>query len=80
MTAKIFDLGVAKILNLDPKDRIMTTTPGTPIYMPPEVMKLNPKYNTSIDVFSYGILIIHVLSGSLPEPQVEPTQVTKGGK
>ena len=80
MTAKISDLGVARILDLDPKDCNMTTAPGTPIYMPPEVMKSNPKYNASIDTFSYGILMIHVLSGSLPEPQVEPIQVAKGGK
>ena len=80
MTAKISDLGVARILNLDPNDGNMTRAPSTPTYMPPEVMKSSPKYNTSIDTFSYGILMIHMLSGCLPQPQVEPTQVAKGGK
>ena len=65
MTAKISDLGVARILNLTPLQvSRMTQNPGTAAYMPPEVMIANPKYNTSIDVFSYGILMIHVLSGS----------------
>ena len=39
MTAKISDLGVARILNLTPLQvSRMTQTPGTPAYMPPEVM------------------------------------------
>ena len=70
MSAKISDLGVARILNMTQGS--MTQTPGTPAYnMPPEVMKANPNYTTSIDVFSYGILMIHVLSEQWPEPQIE---------
>ena len=72
MTAKIADLGVARILNLTPlhvKISRMTETPGTPAYMPPEVMIANPKYDTSVDVFSYGIMMIHMFSGRWPEPQ-----------
>ena len=53
MTAKISDLDVARILNLTPLQvSRMTQTPGTPAYMPPEVMKANPKYDTSVDEFS----------------------------
>ena len=75
MTAKISDLGVARILNLTPLQvSRMTQTPGTPAYMPPEVMVANPKYDTAIDEFSYGILMIHVLSGRWPDPQVGPTR------
>ena len=48
----------------------MTQTPGTPAYMPPEVMVANPKYDTSVDEFSYGITMIHIFSGRWPEPQV----------
>ena len=76
MTAKISDLGVARILNLTPLQvSRMTETPGTPAYMPPEVMIANPKYDTSIDEFSYGILMIHVFSGRWPEPQVGQTRI-----
>ena len=71
MTAKISDLGVARILNLTPLQvSRMTQTPGTPAYMPPEVMVANPKYDTSVDEFSYGIMMIHMFSGQWPEPQV----------
>ena len=76
MTAKISDLGVARILNLTPQQASrMTQTPGIPTYMPPEVMVANPKYDTSVDEFSYGILMIHMFSGQWPEPQIGPTQV-----
>ena len=70
MTAKIGDLGVARILNLTPLD--LTETPGTPAYMPPEVMVADPQYNESLDVFSYGILMIHIFSGRWPLPTVYP--------
>ena len=79
MTAKISDLGVARILNLTPLQvSRMTQTPGTPAYMPPEVMVANPKYDTSVDEFSYGILMIHMFSGRWPEPQVGPVRVESG--
>ena len=79
MTAKISDLGVAKILNLTPLQvSRMTQTPGTPAYMPPEVMIADPKYDTSVDEFSYGILMIHIFSGRWPEPQVGPSRVEAG--
>ncbi len=76
MNAKISDLGVARILSLTPLQfSHMTQTPGTPAYMPPEVMVANPKYDTSIDVFSFGVMIVHVLSGQWPEPQIGPNKI-----
>ena len=75
MTAKISDLGMARILNLTPLQvSRMTQTPGTPAYMPPEVMIANPEYDTSVDQFSYGIMMIHMFSGRWPEPQVGQTR------
>ena len=70
MKAKISDLGMARIVHQNPlQASCMTETPGTPVYMPPEVMVANPSYDTSIDEFSYGVLMIHVLTGKWPEPQ-----------
>ena len=72
MTAKISDLGVARILNLTPQQMSrMTSTPGTPAYMPPEAMRANPRYDARMDEFSYGILMIHVLCGKWPLPVCE---------
>ena len=81
MTAKISDLGVARILNVSPPQVSgMTQTPGTPTYMPPEVMVANPKYDTSVDVFSYGIMMIHVFSGQWPEPRVGQNRTELDGR
>ena len=46
----------------------MTTAPGTQSYMPPEALKHNPTYNTKIDCFSCGVMILHVLCGRWPLP------------
>ena len=80
MTAKISDLGVARIFNkLTPLQvSQLTNTPGTPAYMPPEVMVANPKYDTSVDEFSYGVLMIHMFSERWPEPQVGQTRIESG--
>ena len=76
MTAKISDLGVARILNLTPLQvSRMTETPGTPAYMPPEVMVADPHYDTSVDEFSYGVMMVHVFTAEWPFPKVGPTRV-----
>ena len=39
-----------QVKNLTPLQvSCMTQTPGTPAYMPPEMMVANPKYDTSVD-------------------------------
>ena len=71
MNAKLSDLGVAKILNLIPAQMTQMTqtkAPGTPCYMPPEALTTKPKYTSKIDVYSYGVLIIHTLCGRWPFP------------
>ena len=69
MNAKLSDLGVAKILNLTPARMTQTKAPGTPCYMPPEALSAKPKYTTNIDVYSYGVLIVHTLCGRWPFPE-----------
>ena len=68
MTAKIADLGVARRMsNLTPIHlRQLTQAPGNATFMPPEVMVEHPKYNTSVDIFSYGVIMIHLFSGKCP--------------
>ena len=79
LTAKISDLGVARIINMSPLQASrLTQTPGTPAYMPPEVMMASPTYDASIDVFSFGVMIIHVFCGEWPEPQVGQIRMELG--
>jgi len=72
MNAKISDLGVAKILNLSPArmtQMTQTKAPGTPCYMPPDALTAKPKYTSKIDIYSYGVPIIHTLCGRWPFPE-----------
>ena len=69
LQAKISDLGVAKILNLTPGQMsTMTKAPGTQCYMPPEALAETPLYKTDIDIFSFGVLMIHTLCAEWPFP------------
>lgn len=68
MTAKISDLGMAKIINIAPAQmtRRMTVCPGTLSYMPPEALTSNPQYDTKLDCFSFGVLTTHIFCGEWP--------------
>ena len=72
LTAKISNLGSARVLEHRQDDeRDIRHPPGTYAFMPPEVMKHpTSMYDTFIDEFSYGVLMIHVFSGRWPAPQV----------
>lgn len=65
--AKISDLGVAKVLQADGK-RSNTRAPGTVDFMPPEALLEVPEYGPSLDIFSYGGLILHVVNQEWPKP------------
>lgn len=76
LTAKIADLGVARIVNVSPSLRSskLTKQPGTVAYMPPEAMSSVPSYNTKLDVFSFGVLVLHVCTDKWPLPSAEFVQ------
>ena len=65
MSAKISDLSVAKIINPTPAQ---TKVPGTACYMPPEVLISLPRYSTKSDIYSLGVMMIHVFCGKWPFP------------
>ena len=66
MTAKISDLGMAKHLFPTSLNQTLTETPGNANYMPPETKVANPCYDTKVDVFSYGVLMIHLFTAQWP--------------
>lgn len=72
LTAKISDLGISEILNLSPLQRSRTKNKfGTLAFMPPEMINVaNPVSAVTIDQFSYGIIMIHLLSTECPEPEL----------
>ena len=81
MRAKISDLGMAKILNLSAAERMqMTTCPGAQSYMPPEALSSGTTYGC-IDIFAFGVLILHLFCGEWPLPgeanRVDPLNPSK---
>ena len=68
--AKIADLGVAKVINVDDKAAkgYQTKVPGTMDFMPPETFADKPQYDVSLDVFSYGGIMLHTVNGKWPKP------------
>ena len=67
LEAKITDLGVAKVVRSD-NQKTMTKLPGTPDFMPPEALSIRPVYGPSLDIFSYGGVILNVTTQLWPQP------------
>ena len=68
--AKIADLGVAKMINVNDarSTQYLTKVPGTVHFMPPEAFQHKPKYDMPLDVFSYGGIILYTINGKWPTP------------
>ena len=67
LEAKIIDLGQAKILGSIDRERL-TTAPGTVVYMAPETLMSKPHYDAKVDIFSFGCVIVHVVTEKIPIP------------
>ena len=69
MVAKIADLGQAKN---DPaytaQRHKLSQVPGNEDHMPPEALLDTPMYNTSLDIFSFGVVMLHTLVHEWPKP------------
>ena len=78
MTAKISDLGIAKVLKTTTTNRRtrsnLTRAPGTLDFMAPETLYDNPKYGTPIDVFSFAGIALHLICEQWPTP-TNPNQI-----
>ena len=76
-TAKIADFGNALFMDLDPEatPKTLTCFPGTRDYMPPEAQSDLMKYDTSLDVFSFGHLSLFTIIQS-PIHSLPPSTYT----
>ena len=81
MVAKLADLGVARIMNIQPGQlaSTMTQAPGTLVYMPPEALEPNAKYNAKLDIFSFGVLSLYTLTQIFPVLKA-PTYIDSDGR
>ena len=81
LTAKIADFGNARIIDLDPEatPETFTTLPGTREYMPPEAEGGSTKYDSSLDVFSFGHLSLFTIIQSPVYPLLPSTYTDAEG-
>ena len=68
MEGKIGDLGTARFVD-ERRQSQMTRAPGTADFMPPEVLTDNPTYSISVDLFSFGCVMLHTLAHEWPTPK-----------
>ena len=94
MVAKIADLGVARIVACLRGSCTMSMAPGASVYMPPEAVEAVSKeaepqrsyYDGTIDIFSFGVITIFILSQSFPQnltkkgSAVAPTELERRGE
>ena len=68
MEGKIGDLGTARFFDVRRQSQ-MTGVPGTADFMPPEVLTDHPTYSISVDLFSFGCVMLHTLAHEWPTPR-----------
>jgi len=70
IVAKIADLGVARAIKADSKktQKKLTKAPGTVDFMPPEATEENTIYDVSLDVFSFGGIVLFLATHKWPTP------------
>ena len=85
MVGKIADLGVARIAPRIRAAATMTTGPGASVYMPPEATAPatsdteKSKYDTSIDIFSLGVVTIFTIGETFPCDPLAPNYLNDDG-
>ena len=64
--AKVTDFEITRLG--DPLHSIFPMPPGTVVYMPPEAIQVNPRYTDKIDCFSFGVIVVQILTQKFPKP------------
>ena len=70
--AKLCDLFMATT----DKTELKRKCSGSQFYMPPEALRKHPRYNEKIDVFSFGVVIVELLTRKSPKPTKEINRKT----
>ena len=67
--AKVSDFGISRLIDNERFDKTLSTlAPGTKGYMPPESWISNSKYNEKFDIFSFGVLVVQIITTLPPSP------------
>ena len=66
--AKITDFGMSKLATINARMTALTMCPGNVLYMPPEALDEVKTYTDKLDIFSFGVIIIQILTSLFPNP------------
>ena len=66
--AKITDFGMSKLASVNPRMTALTLCPGNLLYMSPEALDEAKTYTAKLDVFSFGVIAIQILTRQFPNP------------
>lgn len=68
--ASIADIGQSKLKKY-PLEFFDSSAPGAMVFMPPETLCRNPRYNETVDIFSFGVLQLEVATQQEPQTGLE---------
>ena len=66
--AKITDFGMSKLASMHPCMTAFTLCPGNILYMSPEALDEAKTYTAKLDMFSFGVIVIQILTRQFPNP------------
>ena len=66
--AKVTDFGMSKLSSVNPRTTPMSLCPGNVQYMSPEALEEPPCYTDKLDVFSFGVLLVQIITRQFPNP------------
>jgi serine/threonine-protein kinase TNNI3K len=64
---KVSDFGMRTLESVNP-NRSMTQCPGNVHYMSPQALCNQPTYTAKLDVFSFGVLLVQIMTRQFPNP------------
>ena len=66
--AKITDFGMSKLATINPRMTALTLCPGNVLYMSPEALNEHPTYTNKLDMFSFGVILVQIITRQFPNP------------
>ena len=77
--AKVTDFGMSRLAGVNPRLTPMTLCPGNVCYMSPEALEEPPSYTTKLDVFSFGVILVQIMTRQFPDPGPRFKSITVTG-
>ena len=66
--AKITDFGMSKLATINPRTATLSLCAGNLLYMSPEALDETNSCTAKLDIFSFGVVIIQILTRQFPNP------------